>query len=378
MKVTVGNHLKCAKRLFRLFSSAAWVSLSLFILAEKAFSNSLEDNQIYKSAYHLGRGNTGIACSEDHESMMYNPAGIAVGKGIYKRVVLASPMIEFSSHALSLARDLSDSEADTTSILRDQIGKNQHLGIYNLTAIVFRRAALGVVASATTDILVAKSPDAGGLEGVEAKAYQTVGPVFTIGESFLSESLHLGTTIKYLQRGQANFAANITNSEALKDLKSDDLLKLGTGLGVDLGLLYQMKSNPNITMGLTIQNLGNTKFTKINQELGAPDPLLQTVNLGVAMVPNSKVSNFKLLLDYWDATSRVSKSTFKKLKLGAEISVMDSVGVTTGFSEGWSSAGVYADLRIVRVDGGMYIQEVTERIGMRPDKRIFVRVSAGF
>ena len=172
MKVTVGNQLKCLSLLFSLISSTAIVYLFVFPLADKAFSNSLEDNQIYKSAYHLGRGNTGIACSEDHESMMYNPASIAVGKGIYKRVVLASPMIELSSHAISLARDLSDPEADTTSILRDQIGKNQHLGIYNLTAIVFRRAALGVVASATTDILVAKSPEAGGLEGVEANSSQ--------------------------------------------------------------------------------------------------------------------------------------------------------------------------------------------------------------
>ena len=51
MKVTVGNQLKCLSLLFSLISSTAMVylfpfSLVLVTLADKAFSNSLEDNQI--------------------------------------------------------------------------------------------------------------------------------------------------------------------------------------------------------------------------------------------------------------------------------------------------------------------------------------------
>ena len=353
-------------------------TMSFFFWVVSVAALAEDDQRLYRSAHYLGRGDTGIAVADDHEAIMYNPAGIAQGKGIYKRTILASPMIEFSDDARSLVNELNDKSADTTAILRKRIGKNQHLGLYNLSAIVLRRVAIGVLASGTTDILVYKSPDAGGLEGVDAKIRQTTGVTFSVAESFWNEKLLIGTTLKYLQRGQAQLVANVTDAESLKKIEQSNLYGVGTGFSTDIGLMVKGSQRLKPTFGLTVRNVGTTKFTASTSTAPKPDSLKQVVDAGVAIQPGTKVSSFKILVDYWDLTSAIYESPYKKLHLGGELSIKDMLGFTAGISQGWSSAGIYADLYIMRIDGGIYIQEVSDRAGVRPDKRLFLRVSAGF
>jgi hypothetical protein len=337
-----------------------------------------DDQRLYKSAHYLGRGDTGIAVADNQEAIMYNPAGVAQGKGIYKRVILLSPTVEFSDDARNLARELNEDNADTAAILRKRVGKNEHIGVYNLSAIVLRRVAIGVLASGTTDVLIYKSPDAGGLESVDAKARQTVGGTFTLAESFWSERLLVGGTVKYLQRGQAQINANVTDADKVKNMQASDLYGVGTGISTDLGIMVKGQSKLKPSFGLTVNNVGGTKFNATSDTAPKPDGLQQTVNLGMAVQPGTAMSNFKLLADYWDVGGSIYKSPYKKLHLGGELSVRDFVGFTAGMSQGWTSGGFYIDLYLLRLDGGMYIQEISEHAGVRADKRIFLRIVAGF
>ncbi|MCX6124496.1 MAG: hypothetical protein NTV34_07065 [Proteobacteria bacterium] len=349
------------------------------ILSSLGFSAFADDDQrLYQSAYYIGRGNTGIAIADDQEAIIYNPAGIAQGKGIYKRTILLSPMVEFSDDARNLVRELGEDSSDTTAILKKRVGKNEHVGAYNLTAIVFRRAAIGVLAGATTDILVYKSPDAGGLESVDAKLRETIGPTFTLAESFWNDHLLIGGTFKYLQRGQAQFNANITDSNKLKTLKQSDLFGVGMGASTDFGVMLKGSGRLEPAFGITTHNLGGTKFTPTTETAPTPDPLKQVIDIGVAVQPGTKVSRFRLLGEYWDATNAHSTSIYKKIHLGGEISIRDAVGFTCGTAQGWSSGGVYIDLYLLRLDAGMYIQEMSDRAGVRPDKRMFLRLALGF
>jgi hypothetical protein len=333
--------------------------------------------QIYRSAHYLGRGDTGIATADNQEALFYNPAGIARGKGIWKKLVLASPMIEASTDMRDLYKELNASDSDVTAALRKRVGKPEHLGIYNFSGLVLRRVGIGVVNSATTDLLIYKSPEQGGLESVDAKFYQTNGLVFGIGESFFSEQLLIGATGKYLQRGQAKFNANITDAQKVKDMKSDDLLVKGTGVGADIGVIFKKQSRINPSLGLTVQNVGKTKFIpdSSGKEL---DPLEQTVNLGLAIEPGTKTSGFKLLTEYKDIAGTVVDSPYKKIHLGGELTVREIFGVTAGLAQGATSFGLYLDLIVMRLDGGLYIQETDDRAGVRPDKRMFLRLVAGF
>ena len=79
--------------------------------------------RLYRSAYFLGRGDTGIATADDQEAIFYNPAGLAQGKGIYKRFVVGSPHVEFSKATRDVARQLELEDQDQTETLKKQIGK---------------------------------------------------------------------------------------------------------------------------------------------------------------------------------------------------------------------------------------------------------------
>ncbi len=355
------------------------VAASAVLLWSMTFAARAEDDQrLYRSAYYLGRGDTGLAIADDAEAVMYNPAGIAQGKGIYKRVILASPMFEASDDARNLAKELSQDNSDIPTILKKRVGKNEHIGTYNLTSIVLRRAAIGVFNGVTSDILIHKSVEAGGLEGVNARLVSSNGAVFAVAQDFFNQQLMVGANLKYMHRGEANLEANITDADNLKNMQSDNMLGVGMGTSTDLGVMWKIPGRMETSIGATINNVGGTKFSPSNDEAPAPKNLKQLVNLGVAIQPGTRISRFRLLAEYWDATNQLEQSRLSKLHLGAELAVKDIIGVTAGLSEGWSSGGIYLDLYAIRLDAGIYIQEMSDRVGVRPDKRIFFRLTAGF
>jgi hypothetical protein len=362
----------------RLYHIIATLLSAALACGVSSNAHAEDDQRLYRSAYYLGRGDTGLAIADDAEAVMYNPAGIAQGKGIYKRVILASPMFEASEDARNLAKELSQDNPDIPSILKKRVGKNEHIGTYNLTSIVLRRAAIGVFNAATSDILIHKSIEAGGLEGVKARLVTSNGAVFAVAQDFYNQKLFVGANLKYMHRGEANLDANITDAENLKNMQSDNMLGVGMGTSTDLGVMWKIPGRMETSVGATINNLGGTKFSPANEDAPPPQNLKQLVNLGIAIQPGTRISRFRLLAEYWDATNQLEQSRLSKLHLGGELSVKDMIGVTAGLSEGWSSGGIYLDLYAVRLDAGIYIQEMSDRVGVRPDKRLFFRVSAGF
>lgn len=364
--------------MFYLRSNNLLIGLSVYAAASIASISFAEDSQkLYRSAHYLGRGDTGLAIADDHEALFYNPAGLAQGDGIFSRAVFLSPTFEFSDDARNMITELQDDNADIPNVLRKRIGKNQHLGLYNLTALTFRRAALSVFNSQTTDILVYKSPAAGGLEAVKASLVTSNGIAFGIAQDFMNKNLFIGANVKYLHRGEFKLEANVIDADALGEMDSSDLLKVGMGTSVDLGVIYKLPGLLKPSIAATINNVGATPFRKMSDESDAPSGLKQMINLGFAVQPKSQMSKLKVTAELWDITSQVNKTTLKKLHLGADLSVRDMIGFTGGLSEGWSSGGIYLDLRLLRMDAGMYIQEMADRAGVRPDKRMFFRLTLG-
>ena len=188
----------------------------------------------YRSAYFLGRGDTGIAVADNEDAIFYNPAGLARGKGLYKKTVFASPMIEFSENTRDLGRQLGIENSDAINSLRKQVGKTQHAGLYNFTGIVMRRAAIGAFAASKTNLLVSKDP-ANGIEKVSADTDQLAGLTFSVAEKIYKEYILLGTTLKYLYRGQAAVELNASEATEASQLNPQELVGSGSGTGSGSG-----------------------------------------------------------------------------------------------------------------------------------------------
>ena len=338
-----------------------------------------EDQQrLYRSAYFLGRGDTGIAIADDEDAIFYNPAGLALGKGIYKKTVLVSPLIEVSEDTRSLAKQMLAQDGTSISTLREHVGKPQHAGLYNFTGIVLRRAALGAFASATTDLLISKDPESGGLEKLSANLVNNAGLTFSLADTIFSENLMVGVTGKYLYRGVADIDVSVIDAKEFQSKKSSELLGYGTGAGADLGLMYLVPGRTPRSFGISVLNVGHMPIIKTNEDSADLDKLKQTVNVGLALEPGTQFSKFRLLVDVWDVTNSISKNALKKIHVGGELTVRDFIGFTVGINQGAPSAGFYVDMYLARLDIGMYTEETDDRVGTRPDRRLYLRLKMGF
>lgn len=338
----------------------------------------LGEDRIYRSAYFLGRGDTGVSTADEEEALFYNPAGLAAGKGIYKKTVLVSPHLEVSNSTRTLARRLALEEDDTVDVVLDQIGKPNHFGFSNFSGLILRRAAVGAIASGQIDVLASKSSDSG-LEQIQASATQTTGGVFGIAQDFWGGRLLLGTTVKYIAHGRGYVEGSAADSEAVQNTlqSTSNFIGMGTGGGADLGLMANFGGRLNPRFGIGITDVGDTQISPLNESELNLD-IKQRVNLGFSVEPGTRTSKLRLLVDYRDAAGAVHKSPLKRLHIGTELTVLDVVGFCAGAYQGYPTGSMYVDLYFMRLDIGAYTEELSEHVGRRPDTRFFSRLKIGF
>ena len=343
-----------------------------------SIAEAQEKQRLYRSAHYLGRGDTGIATADNHEAIFYNPAGLARGKGIYKETVIASPMVEISADTKDLIRKVAIEKDTDPETMRQHIGKNQHLGIYNFSGIVFRRAAVGAAVSTQNNVLVSKDPEGAGLEQIQADSTVNQVLTFSIAEKFFKDYLMIGTTLKYINRGVADAQLSIMDAQNVNDtLQAEDVVGYGNGGGADIGLMFRTKGKAPFSLGLTVEDVGDTIIKPV-QETTVLKDLESTVNIGLAVEPGTKFSKFKFFIDYRDLAGNAEQNPFKRFHFGTELSIRDRIGFTAGSNQGYPTVGTYIDLWVLRLDVGAYGEEMGDRIGSRPDQRYFMRLVAGF
>jgi hypothetical protein len=363
-----------------MISSRLWNAVCALALTGSTgllYAENLEFHRIYRSPYYLGRGDAGVATADYQEAIFYNPAGLAQGKGLYKETVLVSPTIQVSTKTKDLVRQVLVQEDNDPDTLRGYLGRNLHLGVSNFTGVVFRRAAVGVLVSSDTNVMLYKSPEARGLETLHADAVANRVAVFSAAEGFFNQKLLVGATAKYIMRNEATLDVSALDSSNISDqLGSNDAEISRNGIGLDLGLMYDMDKGP-WRFGLHVENVGSTKLSA--GESGASSKRLpQIVTFGTAYDLTTKMSSLVLQADFRDVGGAVEKDTFKRLHLGSELQFARVFGFMGGLNQGYPSIGLFLNLYVVRFDIGAYTEEVGSTAGVRPDQRLFFRLKAGF
>lgn len=343
--------------------------------ANMASAQAYDYHRTYKSPYYLGRGDTGIAVADEQHAVFYNPAGIAQGKSLYKKVILATPTLSGSTASRDLARKIEVEKAPERDALLAAIGKPQHFGVSATGGIFLRRVGIAGAENARANILVSKSRDTSGLEVVRASLLEDRVVGFSLGENVFSDKFSIGTSVKIIQRTFADLEVSALESNAIAELRNGEIAAAGIGYGVDLGLMYRSKpGQKRYSLGLTVSDVGDTLFAASDGGKD-PAPILQTLNLGLAYEVGPGRSKFRFLMDYRDLTGALGREALDNLHLGAEISMADYIGFTLGLSEGYWSGGGYLDVRFLRFDVGAYTKEVGSYQGHRPDTRFFFQIS---
>ncbi len=342
-----------------------------------------DDNTMpIRSAAFMRRGNTGIAIAQDEDAIFFNPAGLAYGSGVFRKVLFLSPYVEVSQDTRNVIREIAIQKDDPTDTLRAHEGKVQHVAASNVSGLILRRVALAAFGATSTSALLFKDPGQGGFESVHASSISDVGIAMSLADRVGTSRFLVGATGTYFQRSQGELFANATAAGQLQDLKSSEsLLMTGTGRAVNLGLMYRGEGRLNFSWGLTCLNVGTTTFTPntptdLDASAWPLRPIKQTLNLGTAIETGTQHSKFRFLADMQDLLNANHNVYAKRIHLGTELVVYNRVGFSAGLNQGYPTGGFFVDLFLLRFDLGFYTEEYGDRAGDRPDPRLFVRMEA--
>lgn len=323
----------------------------------------------------LGMGNAFIATDgSDINSLFYNPAGIAdYDKKIEMDFLslsaeVSSGAIGFVGDVLDLVDDLDG--ADDSSAEVDQLnqfaashtGEYQEAGVHLQIANFRKKYIAASLFLNNRTVLALTNPQSSTVDiEVLSQAGLQVGGAY----SFLDDLVEVGGALKFMERhlidSQISERAVVATSDTSDIVDVDNM---GFGVGVDLGV----KSRLPITgvkaiayldpvFALTWQDVANTRFT------GDVGETPQSLSFGMAVHPkfHEKLIN-TFAIDYRDVNRETAFIT--KFHMGYELmfpniaKFFPSAAVRLGLSQGYLTAGLGADFKIIKIEAATWGREL--------------------
>lgn len=366
------------KSLFLRISVRILIVTVLIVLGTGNNMIAKEYPSLYRGARPLGMGGAFTAVADDENAIFYNPAGLP--KTPTFQLGLINPIVEVSENSIALYSDIQDTEMDDTSavsdLLKDNIGKHQHMKAALFPHIGFKISEMGILlgglAQGTFDADIHNPvwPE------INVDFVQDIGFLAGIGAKHPSIGISVGVAFKALTRESLSevYTATDIASENFEDEFEDDL-KSGSGYSLDIGLLYDIPFLPKIKpqVGLAVQNFPN-------MDMGDANDMDTQVNAGVAIETSLAFITVIGALDYLDIGNNIGEDDDmpKRLHLGGEVKLAKLLSVRAGLNQGYYTAGATLDLFVFRFDALTYGEEIGAHAGQRVDRRYLGQISFGW
>ena len=328
---------------------------------------------IYKGFRPMGMGGAFVAVSNDANALFYNPAGLADIDSI--RVSIFGLEIESGKNTVGLIKDALDTDFDNATesarFLRDHMGDHSHLGLAIVPSYSMPRFAVTVLGSGRMDMEVRDRQ----YPKLDVDVISDIGAGAGYAHPFLDNSLLVGVSAKYIHRQSLTQEYTVADlSDELSDRIKDDMEK-GNGILVDFGVIYKLSKFDfaNTRLGISANNL-------FGSDLGDAADATRHVDIGFAQDLDLKVTKATFAIDYVDIFNQFDQDSdlAKRLRLGVECEFLDIINVRAGLYQGYVTAGLNLEARIVRLDLLTYAEEVGAYAGQRVDRRYAGRFVFGF
>lgn len=257
-------------------------------------------------------GGAFTAVADDQNALFYNPAGLARLDSWFGALADLSVSGSFGSSGIGGMIDDGNKVLDAAKETAGGSDTSKQIdGFIKIGDIISSRtAALGIevqhyYASRRWGFAQTESLDFG--LGVHAKLLPELADLGLLADSdtrfgyahnFLDGRVSVGAAPYYKLRAQGG-RANLTLNEAIEPEKSlKNIIAIGQGVGLDLGIMVTPIEAMSPTFGLAILNVGDTKFyeaarsafanlpaLKGSDFLGTPDLIKQVVNVGFSISP---------------------------------------------------------------------------------------------
>jgi len=344
-----------------------------------AFADGLQRE--YTSAQMLGSGNAGLTDVMSVDSLFYNPANLARTPQIVGEIIILNPQVEASQNGLGIYKDIKANK-DMLDVIGSVLGHPVSLAIQNATGASFRRTAFGLFERVNLQIGI-KNDAVSGLPVASVQSDVRIGAAYGIGRSFSSNVLHIGITGLVVQKAEAKLSVSALDAQS-KFSGSDgssvinDALKRGTAVGAHVGVLITPNAESSPEFALVARNIGMTYNVGGKSEDKQPSKELQTVDVGFSLQPGTKNSHSRLSIDVTDVLNKSQENFYKRLHLGAEVTFSGVLGVLGGLNQGYSTYGMFFNTKIIRLDAGIFAEELGKYPGDNKSRSYYGRVSVGW
>jgi hypothetical protein len=343
--------------------------VKLITLGIALISNAAKSSELKWTHYGVrpqAMGNAYVAVADDYNSLFYNPAGLARLDTWHGE--LFNPKIGISSTSITTIKNFSDLVSSnnagvdsTISSFETLSGKPQWINVGMTPHLVFPGFGLGLGLDIGGSILVHRTISA----DIDAGATAIIPVAFA--KNFFEDRLSLGMAVKGVFKEGVEREFSLADITAFSKKSSDssgntikDYVVAGSGVGVDLGLLYTPITTGEPTIGVSIADLGGTPYKAMNQgglQLGAPRAREPAVNTGLSFKP-IKTSGYYVLtsMDVHAINQPIHYS--KKLNFGAEWGFGKILKLQAGLHQGSMSGGFQLDAWLLVLRFATYSEQI--------------------
>lgn len=376
----------------KIFKLTLLTLLTTSLSAHAADIGSRLSPRIMQGIRPLGMGGAFIAMdSKDENTLFYNPAGIN-DFSLTPHMQLLLPSAQLSAHAIKLATDSLDlvndsfggDQSDTKKLSGFQDFSDKNSGQFQETVVNGSFVSLMqkyVALSLLYDVhVVAGLRNPASLQ-LESDALVHTGVQVGSAFSLFDKNLQVGAAIKVLGRDAIQETFTIRDAIA-GDADNVQVDKYGFGVGGDIGVKGHIPwdnkvwSYLNPTFATTLQDIGKTRFS--NDVTSIP----QSWTVGAAVHPNFWLVHSTFDLDYRDLDHRGGFLT--KTYMGYEMMIPDigkvlkSAAVRFGLGQGYLSAGIGADIKIVKINLATFGREAGSLTHSKQIRSYGAQLALGF
>lgn len=329
------------------------------------------ERSFFQASRALAMGDAYTAVDLGFEAVYYNPAGVANRNK--PKIKLFDVEVVGSQSMGSLASNLTTQIFNLQKIV-EQVAANPgvpySLGFDFLPQFLVKNFSLGGIVRTFTEAYA----DAG-TSNLNLYAYSDIALYAHFGVSLFGGMLKLGAGIKAIDRAEINRVYTPTEYTT-SGISFTSQWKEGVGFGLDLGALLVFPAYGLPTIGLVVQDVGNTVLKDrrliFSGDLGTPGQppaLKQRVNLGFGMtLKHDRGVKTVVSIEEKDILKRSDLGDYvDRFHAGAELSFHDSVFLRGGVNQGryWTAG---AGLRLGK--NGFEFATYGENISFTPGSRI--------
>lgn len=334
------------------FVQKAFAGLALLMSFPLSPGNALAEGAHFQVPNFIGirpagMGQAFTAVADDQHALYYNPAGLARMDTWSFEVFnfiggVNAELLQNINDALDAMGDSTTSQKPENLVrsFRDRFGEENSFRFGLNPYFVKKNFGFALLANQALNVTLHNgAPDIVSLESAsDAEAR------FGGGYRFMGDKLALGAAVSVRQRyfigeslGYEKLSTLLKQSDKTQEnLRS--MVQAGLGVGADFGVMFTPIETWTPTLGLSILNLGDVNFFKNDSSAArAPDPIPQSVNVGIAVTPTWGRYFLRGSLDFRDLNLPTAAS--KKPSIGFETGFGTLARAQLGLSEGYLTGG---------------------------------------